>query len=247
MWSLPRNERRIRKTPAVTVLGPRSTEPERLDAPPSAPSAALDDTLRHVALVNRWLGGERALRLHLALLRRTGGEVSVLDVGTGNAVLLKRIIAWGERGGGRWWGVGVDLHPQMLAAARRAVGGLPLVRAHALALPFPPRSFQVALCTLTLHHFSDDEARALVRELARVARRLVLVNDLARGLPGYLSARLFSSTWWRANEFTRHDGPLSVLRSFTPDELVRIGREGGLSHVTVRRRFPFRLILEGRP
>jgi hypothetical protein len=82
--------------------------------------------------------------------------------------------------------------------------------------------------------------------MARVSRDLVLVSDLERSLPNYLGARLLALTLWRANRITRHDGPLSVLRSFTAGELERVGREGGLRDVRVRRYAPWRLVLEGR-
>lgn len=230
----------------MTLLGPRRRDPELLDEPGWRPRD-LAPALRHIAQVNRWLGGERALRLHLSPLRRSGRDVRVLDVGTGNAAVLERILRWGREGGGRWWGVGTDFHPQVLRVARQESGdgGARLLLADALALPFRPASFDVVLCTLTLHHFGDDDAAALVAELARVSR-LVLVNDLERGVPGYLSARVLAATWWRRNALTRNDGPLSVLRSFTAEELRAIGRSGGLQRVQVRRRFPFRLVLEGR-
>jgi SAM-dependent methyltransferase len=116
-----------------------------------------------------------------------------------------------------------------------------------LSLPFAAGSFDVALCTLTLHHFPDEAAARLVSELARVSRGLVLVSDLERQPLAYLAAKALSLTWWRRNRLTRSDGPLSVLRSFTAEELGEIGRRSGMQEARVRRHFPFRLILEGRP
>lgn len=118
--------------------------------------------------------------------------------------------------------------------------------ADALELPFADDSFDVSTCTLTLHHFGADDAVTLVREMARVTRGRVLVGDLERSRLNYLGARVLAATVWRRNPITRHDGPLSVLRSFTPDELDTLGRKAGLRDVRVQRHFPFRLVLEGR-
>lgn len=220
----------------------RRNEPELMDAPVRSGSE-LDGALGHVASVNRWLGGLRSLRSELAPLRRE--DLRVLDVGTGNADLLSRLLRWAARGGGRWSGVGIDIHANMLAAARarRADAFLPLVQGDALALPFPDRAFDVVLCTLTLHHFDDRQAVRLLREVARVAKRVVLVSDLERTPLAYLFARAFALTWWRSNRITRHDGPLSVLRAFTPAELRELAHRAGLETPRVRRRFPFRLTL----
>jgi len=176
----------------------------------------------------------------------------VVDVGTGNALHLARLVEWAcSVGGDGWRGIGVDLHPDVLAVAREEVAGrdagLHLVRGDALRLPLATDSADVVVCTLTLHHFDDATAPRVVREMARVARSLVVVNDLHRSRAGYWAARLLAATWWRTNRFTRHDGPLSVLRSFTPDELESVGREAGLHAPTVRSHLPFRLILTGKP
>jgi SAM-dependent methyltransferase len=227
------------------VTPPRSLEPEILDAP-VRDAAELRESLRHVAQVNRWLGGLRALRRHLDPLMRDGRRVRLLDVGIGNGETQREIAAWARRRGCRLRWVGVDLSAQMVALAAPGEDGS-VVQADALHLPFGGGEFDAVTCTLTLHHFDDRGAQALVREMARVARILVLVNDLERNMVNRAGARLLALTLWRGNRITRHDGPLSVRRSFTPGELLDVGRRAGLRLPVVRRHFPWRLILEGRP
>ena len=232
----------------MTSLRVRRTDPELLDGPLHPPEE-LCRSLGQVAAVNRWLGGERSLRHHLAPLRASGQPLRILDVGTGSGTVASRILRWGRAAGAEWSGVGVDHHPQVLAVARRNALAAPLrlVRAGALTLPFAARSFDVSLCTLTLHHFTDADAARVLSELGRVTRTLVLVSDLERRVLAYLAARVLSLTWWRRNRLTRNDGPLSVLRAFTPGELLELGQKGGLARARIRRHFPFRLVLEARP
>ena len=222
----------------------RSLQAELLDAPRHDP-AELSHSLDQVAQVNRWLGGTRALRRHLAPWLRTLPAARILDVGTGNGVTLREVTAWALSRGSAWTGIGVDIGRQTAELARDA--GSSVVLGDALRLPFADGSFDVALCTLTLHHFPDDDAVRLVGEMARVARSAVLVNDLERPRLNHLGARALAATVWRENRLTRHDGPLSVRRSFTAAELGDVGRRAGLSHVRVRRHFPWRVVLEGRP
>lgn len=228
---------------------PRAQADELLDAP-DQDLVELADSLAQVAQANRLFGGVRALRRHLSPFA-SRRDVRVLDVGTGNGRVAADLANWAAARGGHWTVTGVDLHPDVIRVARSAPRGdgstLALVRADASLLPFRDAAFDVACATLTLHHFGPRDAVGIVAEMGRVARDLVLVNDLERRRLHYLCARVLSWTLWRGNRLTRHDGPLSVLRSFTMDELLEIGERAGLVRTSVRRHFPFRLVLEGRP
>ncbi len=221
----------------------RSSRPEILDGPVTE-REELARSLAQVAQVNRWLGGTRSLRRHLEPLLRPRGA-SLLDVGTGNGETMRELADWAGRHGVRWRMTGLDVGGPMAELAARA-SAASVVQGDALRLPFRDDAFDASLCTLTLHHFDDRAAVALLGEMARVSRCLVVVSDLERTMPNYLGARLLSLTLWRGNRITRNDGPLSVLRSFTAGELEHLGRASGLRRVKVRRHMPWRLVLEGR-
>lgn len=229
----------------------RSAGPELLDGS-GHDRAQLARSLRHVGAVDRWLGGARALRRHLTDVAAPAREpLRVLDVGTGDGSVLRRLARWlAARRGSDVVAVGAELHPEVLAVAvgeRDGAGIVRLVRADVRALPFADDAFDVVVSTLTLHHFAADEAVRVLREMARVARGRVLVGDLERSRLHHLGARLLAATVWRRDPITRHDGPLSVLRSFTAPELEELGRQAGLRRLRVRRHVPFRLVLDAHP
>ncbi len=220
---------------------------ERLDEP-QHDAAELAQSLDQLADVNRWLGGTRALVLAVEKVLPADGDVRILDVGCGagdiDAVLAARL----RRRGRAAHVVACDLHPQILARARQRLRNeeaITFARVDAFALPFADGAFDVATMSLTLHHFDDDGPAHVLRELGRVARHVV-VNDLERNWQNHAGARLLARTVWAGNRLTRHDGPLSVLRSFTASELSSLAREAGLQDVRVRRRFFYRLVMTAR-
>jgi hypothetical protein len=72
-----------------------------------------------------------------------------------------------------------------------------------------------------------DEAAAMLAESRRCATLGVVVNDIVRGWLGYYGAFVATRLGSR-NVLTWHDGPLSVLRAFTADEMAALAREAGL-------------------
>jgi SAM-dependent methyltransferase len=212
---------------------------------PSVDPAVRVRSLRDVKLSNRLLGGLRAALLEVRAARNdVGRSLTLLDVGTGLADIPEHAAAEARREGIALTTFAVDEAPSLLAASRGRVAHV--VCARALALPFPDASIDVVLCSQLMHHFDDDGARLLVREMNRVARHVVIVSDLRRS---WIAAAGF----WLVSfplgfsPVTRHDGVLSVLRGFTPDELAGLVRaETGFTPV-VRRRLGFRLTARWTP
>src|SRR5439155_16742204 len=129
---------------------------------------------------------------------------------------------WSRRAG--VWIAALDVHPVTLAYARRHADGgasMQFVRGDALALPFRSQSFDVALCSLALHHFGEADAVQLLSEMKRVARAAVVVTDLRRSWVAWASIWLLTRLVWR-NRIVRHDGPVSVRRAYTPAELTAL-------------------------
>lgn len=210
-------------------------------------AAELAQSLEQLADVNRLLGGTRAARRAVLEMLPADGPARVIDVGCGAGDVDAALLRWFSRT--RPIDItALDLHPQILAYARertRGAGSIRFVRGDATALPFADGSFDVAVMSLTLHHFEDEAPVRVLREMGRVARAVV-INDLERTWQNYAGARLLARTVWAGNRLTRHDGPLSVQRSFTASELSSLARNAGLRDVVVRRRYFYRLVMTAR-
>ncbi|MDQ6795228.1 MAG: methyltransferase domain-containing protein [Chloroflexota bacterium] len=212
---------------------------ELLDGPLDDP-AALVGNLRDLSRVNRLLGGVslsgRGLDALAGRLADAGTAVSLLDVGTGGADIPLALLDDWRRRGRRLNVTAVDDRPEVLAAARvadpRASGaaGLTLEQADGRSLPYPDGSFDVAHCSLVLHHLEPADALTLLRELGRVARLGVVVNDLARGRMAWVGARLLAALG-TGNRYSRKDGPLSVRRAYTIAEAHGMLAAAGLRPV----------------
>ena len=86
----------------------------------------------------------------------------------------------------------------------------------------------------------------LLRELSRVARRRIFVIDLHRHAIAYYFYTTVGHLFLH-NRLIREDGALSILRSFKPNELLKLAQRAGLAGARVERHFPYRLVLAAAP
>lgn len=203
--------------------------------------------LAELRRINRWLGDVSALRRSvLPDIERAGGrEFTLLDVGAGTGELLREVALAARSRGTAARLVGLELNGRAAAGLleeSREFEEVISVRADALRLPFADGAFDYVMCSLFTHHFRDDACVRVLQEMARVARRRIYCIDLHRHPVAYY----FYTTIGRLilhNRLVREDGALSILRSFSPEELRRLGSRAGLKDVKVERRFPYRLVL----
>lgn len=204
-------------------------------------------SLSDLRRINRFLGGRKVvLRAISSCLDGIGSErVSLLDVGTGSADIPMAVAeSWGLRGMDMFI-AGVDISERNLRISRAQLGvssEIHLVRADSMRLPFAARSFDFVTASLFLHHFRDDDVVRLLEDFGRIARNAVIVNDLVRNLVPYYFTRI-AGPILAASFLTRNDGPVSVLRGFTPNEMNDLARRAGLRVREMKRVFPYRLSL----
>lgn len=231
---------------AWTLLTPqRRGGPEILDLPEEA--YTLDELAQShddLALVNRFLGDRRALLKHLSNQLRGREEFSLLDLATGSADLPVAVVEWAREKGMRATITAVDINEFTLDLAGKRTAGYPeitLQAADALALDYPDRSFDIVLCCKTAHHLTPDQTVRLIREMRRIARRGYILMDLRRSWIAYALIFLITRLSGR-NRVTCHDGPLSVLKAYVPEELAALAQKAGGGNVSVARE-PFWLQL----
>jgi ubiquinone/menaquinone biosynthesis C-methylase UbiE len=224
----------------------RSLELEHLDKGDYTPEE-YEGCIVELQGVNRWLGDASALRdsLLAEIETRDLRKFSVADVGAGSGELLRVIADWSKQNKRAAHLIGVELNARSANAIvedSRRYPQIHAIRANAFRLPFRDDQFDYAMCSLFTHHFNDDVVIDLLREISRVADRIVVI-DLHRHPVAYY----FYTTIGRLflhNRLIREDGALSILRSFKPHELRTLGERAGLKNVEVTRHFPYRLIMQ---
>ena len=223
----------------------RSHEQEMMDLP-IVSQELLAGELKNLRRFNRYLGGYRGVETAIAEIVRQHRlkHLSLLDVGTGSADIPGRIVRWCQR---RAIGVSIvalDLDPLAAKLAVQRVKHCPeiaVVRGDAAHPPFAPGSFDIVLASQFLHHFSEEQIVALLKNWSRLARRAVIVSDLVRHPLAYYGVRLLTRLF-TTNVMTLTDAPLSIKRAFTLSEwreLCRRAAPDGFRLMTV---FPFRVV-----
>ena len=211
---------------------------EMIDAP--APFPELSRCLDAVARLNGLFGGRLLTLRHVRHLLRglpADRPITVLDVGAGAADIPVALVRWARRAGRAIRVFALDRDAATLRVARRRAAGYPeitLIQGDALALPVRVESVDVVISALTLHHLEPEHAARYLAELDAAAGLGWVVNDLVRSRAAYALVWILTRLFTRSR-MARHDGPLSVLRSYTPGEVTALCEKAGLFDVRLVR------------
>jgi 2-polyprenyl-3-methyl-5-hydroxy-6-metoxy-1,4-benzoquinol methylase len=208
----------------------RSFDPavlEMMDRPqPLSPE--LERDLDRIRQLNRWFG---SYHLVLSFIRRwitPGVQLRVVDLATGSGDIPRLIVDHSRSIGARVEIDAVDHQLATLEVARRLSVGYPEISYIAADILkwCPVEPHDMVLCTLALHHFSDEDAVKVLRRCSELASKFVLVSDLRRELflkagVGVLTALIFREP------MTRHDTRLSAARAFSFSEMRGLALKAG--------------------
>ena len=214
----------------------RTITPELLDTD-SGTAEEIASSLADLERIARWFGGASTL---VGLIKRVVEEkgarsVSVLDVGAGNGDVMRLAR---ERLRPR----GIDLAATLLDRSAVHVSqknSAAALAGDALALPFREKSFDLVACSTFAHHLEPNEIILFVNRALTIAREAVLINDLRRSAAHlalvYLGFPLFRG------RLTRHDGPASVRRAYTPKEMEGILQQTQAGRIEISNHYLYRM------
>lgn len=164
-------------------------------------------TFAHFATI-RWL---ESIAAQLLKEKRT---IHLVDVGCGYGDLLRRIDRWATAKGIPIVLTGIDLNIDAIRAACEATRPGTVTYHTVNAFDFhPPDGIDLVVSSLLTHHLQDEEIVEFLKWMEAKTRVGWFVNDLHRQrVPYYAFRMLRHFTRWHA--FVKHDGPVSIQRSF---------------------------------
>ncbi len=222
----------------------RTNEPEIMDDF-NMKGEILRDALDKIAKINQLLGGNRITLQGVEKLLEgvpREKEITIVDVGCGNGDMLRALAHYAREHTYRFKLIGIDAndftinHAQSLS---KQYANISYRCEDIFDADFALLRYDIVLCTLTLHHFKDEEILSLMEVFYHRCNLGIVINDLHRSVVAY---RLFQALCFvfRLNDMSREDGLVSILRGFKKEELEQYSKRLQFKKYTIRWKWAFR-------
>ncbi len=202
------------------------------------PAAELERDLERIRQLNLWFG---SYRLVLSFIRRwikPADKLRIIDLATGSGDIPRLIVDYARTINASVEIDALDRQPATLEIASKLSAEYPEIsyREANILEWSAAKPYDIALCSLALHHFSTEDATRILRGCREASKRFVLVSDLRRSF--FLIAGVYFLTAVIFREpMTRYDARLSVLRAFSFSEMRDLALDAGwqdFGHKTFR-------------
>ena len=221
----------------------RTDEPEIMDDF-SLEGEELKDALDKIAKINQLLGGNKLTLEGLKAILPKGSKklLTIVDVGCGNGDMLRKIADFGTKNGYNFKLIGIDAnaftvnHAEKLSIKYQNISYL---CEDIFLMDKSKIDCDVIICTLTLHHFKDDEIIEILNVFKKSAKLGIVINDLQRSAIAY---RLFQllCVIFGLNRMSREDGLVSILRGFKREELTAFSERLNFKKYSIDWKWAFR-------
>lgn len=205
---------------------------------PQPVTGELDRDLANIRSLNRWFGSYRQVRYFLHRWLKPNDKARVLDVSTGSGDIPRLIIDFARKGNIPVQIDAIDQQASTIEIARGLSNDYPEIEFFCSNLFAwnPSELYDIVLCSLTLHHFSEDDAVDVLKKCREFTREHVLVADLRRSLWLTVGVYLVTATVYH-EAMTKTDARLSAARAFSFAELRELALRAGWKNFG-HRKFP---------
>lgn len=222
----------------------RTDKPELMDDF-SLEGEVLRDALDKIAKINTLLGGNKLTLFGVKKLIENHpkeDEILIVDVGCGNGDMLRYLADYGLKNNLIFKLIGLDANDFTINHARNLSVNYPNISyrcENIFDVKFKMMPSDIVLCTLTLHHFKDDEIMKIMAVFYANANLGIIINDLHRSRLAY---RLFQLVCFvfKLNTMSREDGLVSILRGFKKKELIDFSKRLGFKKYIIEWKWAFR-------
>ncbi len=190
----------------------------------------MQNLLRDLKTVNKWLGGNAITLKGIDKLLREHDRsktLTVMDIGCGDGEMLRQCTDYLHRKGYQVRGVGIDFNENILHYARSQSKKYKNITFEKIDVFYEPNlipNCDIALCTLFLHHFSEEEIIRLLKVLLPKVHKGLVINDLHRNRMAFNLFKLVSLLFLKTST-AYHDGLVSIARGFKKYELAAMQRQ----------------------
>lgn len=207
----------------------------------------LRDALDKIAGINHLLGGNgltlNGVKQLLKKAKRNVPEtITIADIGCGNGDMLRMLARYGKEHAIAFRLIGVDANAFTINYARSLSADYTNIEYQCIDIfssDFRNLKYDIVLCTLTLHHFADEEIVDIITTFNENAALGIVVNDLHRSKAAYVLFKVIC-TLFKLNRMSREDGLVSILRGFKKRELVYFSEKIQLDKYTINWKWAFR-------
>jgi len=222
----------------------RSNQPEIMDEF-ELQGDEMKKVLTDLKNVNKWLGGNKiSLKGIIKLLPEGAKEqtITILDVGCGDGEILRECARFAKKYGFDFRLIGIDANSYILEEARRRstdFQNITYIERDVFSSEIEELDYDIVLCTLFLHHFSNKDLKAIVQRFLDQARIGMVVNDLHRSRLAFWLFKMVSYLIIKTS-IARTDGLISVARGFKRKELETLSKDIANNTSTISWKWAFR-------
>lgn len=205
----------------------------------------LRDALDKIARINQLLGGNKLTLQGLKKLLVTTDRSkpkTIVDIGCGNGDMLRIIAKYGAENNYHFNLIGIDANAFTIRHAEQLSTDYPNITYQCIDIfdpAFHHLRCDIILCTLTLHHFKDEQIQYLVHLFQQQVSIGIVINDLHRSAVAYRCFQLIAFVFG-LNYMSRQDGLTSILRGFKKQDLLHFSKKLHLKNYIIQWKWAFR-------